>query len=175
MNFLLATGNRHKLRELSELLREIPIEWVGLEAFPGLAPVVEDRPTLEANAEKKAREPSAATGLWTLAEDTGLEVAALGGAPGVYSARYAGPGCDYSANNRKLLDQLRDAGEGSRTAVFRTVAALSAPGGRARDLGRRAPGEPSPARPWENGFGYDPIFFCLPAKPSRTRLGGKNA
>lgn len=165
MKFLLATGNRHKLRELSELLREIPVEWIGLDAFPSLAPVVEDRPTLEGNAEKKAREPAAGTGLWTLAEDTGLEVAALGGAPGVFSARFAGPGCDYAANNRKLLAALEGVPQERRGAVFRTVAALAEPGGSRVLLEEgRLEGVIARSPRGENGFGYDPIFMTPSGK-----------
>lgn len=159
MKLLLATRNLHKIREISELLRGAPVDLVGPEACPNLPEVEEDQPTIEGNARKKAVSCARFSGLWSLADDTGLEVAALGGRPGVFSARYAGPGCDYSANNRKLLQELDGVAPQDRGAVFRTVMALSSPRGEAiLEEGRlegTIAGEPRGA----NGFGYDPVFF----------------
>ena len=87
-------------------VHDVDLEVRGVAEFPACPDVVEDAPTLEGNAEKKARWIAACTGLLTLADDTGLEVEALAGAPGVYSARYAGPGCSYSDNNARLLREL---------------------------------------------------------------------
>ena len=89
---ILATRNKHKLREIQELLPGFKVEMKTLDDFPGAPDVVEDGATLEENAVKKAKSAALFCGLWAIADDTGLEVAALGGAPGVYSARYAGPG-----------------------------------------------------------------------------------
>nr|HEX4312897.1 RdgB/HAM1 family non-canonical purine NTP pyrophosphatase [Kofleriaceae bacterium] len=155
-----ATRNHGKLVELRDLLPELDIR-----PLPDLPDVVEDADTFAGNAIKKAREISAATGLPALADDSGLEVDALGGAPGVYSARYAGDGHDDAANNAKLLAALRGVAAAKRTARFRAVLALCdvrgplGPDGaittdgacegvildRARGVG---------------GFGYDPLFFA---------------
>lgn len=153
---LLATRNSHKTREISRMLEGCGIEVLSLDAVCGIPAVEEDRPTLEGNAEKKARACAEACGLWSLADDTGLEVAALGGAPGVHSARYAGPGCDYAANNRKLLAAL--AGRSDRAAAFRCVMALCSPDGRVTLAEGRLDGSISEAPRGTNGFGYDPVF-----------------
>ncbi len=154
---LLATRNQHKIRELARLLPE-GVELAGLDAFPEILETVEDQPTLEGNAAKKAREAASGSGLWALADDTGLEVEALGGSPGVLSARYAGPGCTYAENNRKLLAAMAGVPEGRRRAVFRTVMALSSPQGRTLLEEGRLEGEIARAPAGENGFGYDPVF-----------------
>ncbi|MDE2237840.1 MAG: tetratricopeptide repeat protein, partial [Elusimicrobia bacterium] len=112
---------------------------------------------LEGNAAKKARECARACGLWSLADDTGLEVAALGGAPGVRSARYAGEDCDFSANNAKLLEALRS--KPSRAARFRTVMALCGPSGEPALEEGVLEGEIAEACRGANGFGYDPLFL----------------
>lgn len=165
MDILLATRNRHKVVEISALLSP-DLRVLSLAQRPEVPEVEEDEPTLEGNARKKAAAVAAATGLWCLADDTGLEVEALDGAPGVLSARYAGAGCDYAANNRKLLDALRDVPPERRRAAFRTVMALSDPRGERvtleeGKLAGRIAAEPSGT----GGFGYDPIFFI----PSRGR------
>src|SRR5581483_5841071 len=108
--------NAHKATEIGAISRGLPIDWVSLGAFPAIGEVEEDGETLEDNAAKKALLPARASGLWTLADDTGLEVEALGGQPGVRSARYAGDGCDYDANNTKLLEALAKTPEGKRAA-----------------------------------------------------------
>jgi len=164
MDLLLATRNRDKLREISELLGA-GLRVLFLEERPDAPRVVEDEATLEGNARKKAMETAAATGLWCLADDTGLEVAALGGAPGVLSARFAGPACDYAANNRKLLEAMRDVPPERRRAVFRTVMALASPRGRVVLEEGRLDGVIAAAPAGSNGFGYDPLFFV----PSRGR------
>ena len=117
---------------------------------------MEDAETFEGNALKKARELCAASGLWTLADDSGLEVAALNNAPGVYSARYAGEPCSYPANNAKLLREL--AGVTERRARFRCVIALCAPDGREWTVEGSCPGHIIHELRGVNGFGYDPLF-----------------
>ncbi|MBI5240474.1 MAG: RdgB/HAM1 family non-canonical purine NTP pyrophosphatase [Elusimicrobia bacterium] len=165
MDILLATRNRHKVLEIAALLSP-GLRVLSLAERPEVPEVEEDAPTLEGNARKKAAAVSAATGLWCLADDTGLEVEALGGAPGVLSARYAGAGCDYAANNRKLLEALRGVSPERRRAVFRTVMALSDPRGERVVLeeGRLA-GVIADEPAGTNGFGYDPLFLI----PSRGR------
>lgn len=163
MRFLLATRNRHKTSEISEILRDFPLEIAALDAFAGMPEVVEDQPTIEGNARKKASETARFCGVWTLADDTGLEVAALGGAPGVFSARYAGPGCDFSANNKKLLLELRRLGAENRSAVFKTVMALSSPAGDVVTEEGRLEGTIAEKPRGKNGFGYDPVFIVSSA------------
>ncbi len=158
LRLVLATRNAHKTRELRELLAGSPIDIVGLDALPGLAETVEDRPTIEGNAEKKAREAAEGAKAWALSDDTGLEVEALGGAPGVYSARYAGPGCTYEDNCRKLLDALRGVPAGRRGARFRTVMALVSPAGALTLAEGALAGQIVEAPRGKNGFGYDPVF-----------------
>lgn len=159
MKLLLATGNEHKARELGAMLGRVRLELTTLKEFPAVPPVVEDGRTLMENAVKKALEPALATGLWALADDTGLEVEALGGRPGVYSARYAGPDCDFKANCEKLLGELEGVPTLERRAVFRTVVALAAPDGRVQCREGRLEGRIASHPVGKNGFGYDPVFF----------------
>ena len=156
MKILIASRNAHKIQEIREIFDLPGVEWVSTEAFPDLADVVEDGDTFEANAIKKAAELARATGLWALADDSGLEVAALGNAPGVYSARYAGEPCNHAANNAKLLREL--GGKSDRSARFRCVAALSDPSGRAETVSGSCPGRIIEALRGAQGFGYDPLF-----------------
>lgn len=157
MNVLVATRNAHKLEEIRQIFALPGLRLLAADEVPGLPEdVVEDAETFEGNALKKARELCAASGLWTLADDSGLEVHALGNAPGVYSARYAGEPCSYPANNAKLLREL--AGVADRRARFRCAIALCAPDGREWTVDGCCTGvilnEPRGA----NGFGYDPLF-----------------
>ncbi len=160
MKVLLATRNAHKVGEIRELLRGCSLDCLSLEEVPSLPEVIEDQPTLEGNARKKAVETARAAGLWALADDSGLEVAALDGAPGVYSARYAGAGCDYAANNEKLLREMADVPSERRQAAFRTVMALSDPQGREVVLEEGClEGRVAAAAKGTHGFGYDPVFL----------------
>lgn len=164
MQLLIATRNRHKLDEIRVLFELPSLELVGAQAFPDLQEVEEDGATFEANAVKKAVLAARQVGLWTLADDSGLEVEALGGAPGVYSARYAGEPVNYAANNAKLLREL--AGAISRAARFRCVVALSSPRGIARTVEGRCEGVIGSAARGTHGFGYDPLF--IPAGHRQT-------
>jgi len=160
MRLLVATRNRGKLAELASMLREIPeLELVCLADLPELPEVVEDGDTFLANAQKKARETAMAAGLPTLADDSGLMVDALDGAPGVYSARFAGEDATDADNNQELTRRLRDVSPEARTARFRCVLALAAPDGA---LGPYACGECEgrivPEARGDHGFGYDPLF-----------------
>jgi len=157
MKLLVATRNRHKLDEIRQIFSLPGLELLAADEVPGLPEdVVEDAETFEGNALKKARELCAASGLWTLADDSGLEVVALGNAPGVYSARYAGEPCSYPANNAKLLRELE--GVADRRARFRCVIALCAPDGREWTVEGRCPGRIIEESRGANGFGYDPLF-----------------
>jgi XTP/dITP diphosphohydrolase len=165
---VLGTRNRKKGLELAQLVappwepnpRLARLEIHTLDDFPTAPEVVEDAPTFAGNARKKASEVARAIGQWTLADDSGLSVDALQGAPGVYSARYAGEPSNDDANNRKLLDELANTPEAQRGAAFHCALALSDPTGAIRleaegaCRGRiihelRGPG----------GFGYDPLFL----------------
>ncbi len=166
MKLVLATHNEHKVAELSRMLEGLDVEVLSVRDLPDLPDVVEDGETLEANAVKKASAVSAATGLPALADDTGLEVEPLGGEPGVYSARYAGPDATYDDNNRKLLAALEGVSANRRRAVFRCVVAVAVPGGDVRTVEGRTAGSIIDAPRGRLGFGYDPIF--LPDGSART-------
>ncbi|MDE2489878.1 MAG: tetratricopeptide repeat protein, partial [Elusimicrobia bacterium] len=159
VRLVLATRNAHKAAEISRLLAGSGVSCETLDAFPPFPEVVEDLPTLEGNAAKKARETARACGTWALADDTGLEVAALGGAPGVFSARWAGPGCSYADNCAKLLRELGGAPPARRGARFRTVLALGAPSGEVESVEGRLDGAIAESPRGGGGFGYDPLFL----------------
>jgi XTP/dITP diphosphohydrolase len=156
---VLATRNRHKREELEALLADLPFHIRTMDDFPDVPDVVEDGATCEANAIKKARAASDATGLLAVADDTGLEVDALGGRPGVYAARYAGLQATYEDNCRKLLQELTGVPRDRRIARFVTVAALASPQETAEVTTGQLIGliteEPAGVR----GFGYDPVFY----------------
>ncbi len=156
MKILIASRNEHKIQEIREIFDLPGIEWVSTAEFPELADVVEDADTFEGNAIKKATELAQATGLWALADDSGLEVSALDNAPGVYSARYAGEPCSHANNNEKLLRELAD--QADRSARFRCVAALSDPSGRTETVSGSCSGHILSALRGGEGFGYDPLF-----------------
>jgi len=166
VRLVLATHNDHKVTELSKMLEDLDVEILSVRDLPDLPDVIEDGETLEANAVKKATAISAATGLPALADDTGLEVEPLGGEPGVFSARYAGPGATYDDNNRKLLAALEGVPAERRRAVFRCVVAVALPGGGVRTVEGRTAGSIIDVPRGRMGFGYDPIF--LPDGSTRT-------
>ena len=156
MKLLVATGNKHKLREIREIFAGSSVDILGLEDVAPMPEVVEDRETFRGNALKKAEETAALTGLWTLADDSGLEVDALDGQPGVYSARYAGEPVDNKANNRKLLREL--AGVTQRTARFRCAVALVSPTESIGVVEGTCEGHIIDTPRGIEGFGYDPLF-----------------
>ena len=156
MKLLIATRNRHKLEEIRAILGLPGLELIGADEVPGLPDVEEDAPTFEGNAGKKARTLALASGLWALADDSGLEVDALGGAPGVISARYAGAAASTPATNEKLLREL--AGVADRRARFRCVLALCSPEGCVWTVDGRCEGRILETPRGTNGFGYDPLF-----------------
>ena len=156
---LLATTNRGKLVELRSLLSDLPVEFVSLAtALPDMPPIVEDGATLEENARIKASGLADALGMLAIADDTGLEVDALDGAPGVYSARYAGPGATYDDNVTKLLRELEGVYPSLRTARFATVALAHWPDGIELVERGEVEGVIAAAPAGHNGFGYDPVF-----------------
>lgn len=156
---LIATNNRGKLREYQEMLADLPFELVALEDVGISDEVDETGATFAENAQLKARTYAAQSGLLTLADDSGLEVAALNGAPGVYSKRFGGHDDDTLARNNYLLEKMGDVAEGQRQANFRCVICIIAPDGREWLCDGRLDGEIALAPRGTNGFGYDPLFY----------------
>lgn len=154
MKLVFATNNKHKLEEISRMLGE-RFEIVSLEEIGCCEEIPEDYETLQENALEKARYVKEHYGYDCFADDTGLEIEALGNRPGVYSARYAGPAKDSQANMRKVLEEME--GEHNRKARFRTVIALIWKG-REYSFEGEVRGEILTARQGQTGFGYDPIF-----------------
>lgn len=162
---LIATTNQGKFAEVQDYLRKLPLQILSLKSLGSYPEVIEDGATFEANAVKKARTLADFSRLLTLADDSGLEVDALGGAPGIYSARYAGAECDDEKNNQKLLHELRAVPEEKRTARFVCALGLCAPNQHAlKDWTTRASceGRIAFAPTGSQGFGYDPLFFFPP-------------
>lgn len=159
MELIVATRNQGKLREIRALLAAQGITVRGVAEFPDLPEVEEDGATFAANACKKATTIARLSGRMTLADDSGLVVDALGGEPGVHSARYAGAEADDDANNRKLLTELIGIAPAQRSAAFVCVMALAEPTGEYRLFEGRLPGEIIAERRGGDGFGYDPLFL----------------
>ncbi len=156
---LVATKNPGKVREFAEALAVEGFEVCGMERLEDATEVEETGATFEANARLKAEGYSARTDLPVVADDSGLEVDALGGAPGVQSARYGGPGLDDTGRNRKLIDALRDVPPARRTARFRCALALARAGKTLAVFEGVIEGHILDAPRGDNGFGYDPLFF----------------
>lgn len=159
MEIIVATRNKHKLREIKELLKGLGVEVFSLGSFKGVPEVIEDKKTLEENARKKAIQASRFLKKLAIADDSGLEVEYLNGAPGVYSARFSGKGATYKSNNEKLLRLLKGVPLSRRKACFRCVIAIADKGkviGTAEGICRGKIGFESKG---DNGFGYDPLFI----------------
>lgn len=156
MILVFATNNKHKIREISDLLGD-DVKILGLSDFNITGDIPEEAETLEENALYKARYVHDRTGMNVFADDTGLEVTALGGAPGVYSARYAGESKSFDDNIDKLLAELQ--GKEDRSARFRTVIALILDGKEYLFEGI-IEGERISERRGDGGFGYDPVFIA---------------
>lgn len=171
MKLIIASNNAHKVSEIKAILGCFYDEILSLREAGIDMDVVEDADTFEGNALKKAREVFAvADADAVLSDDSGLMVDALGGAPGVYSARYAGEGHDDAANNAKLLDALRDVPDEKRTARFCTSVALIRRGMPAVTANGNVEGVILHSPQGENGFGYDPLFYYEPLKKSFAQL-----
>ncbi|WP_088286190.1 RdgB/HAM1 family non-canonical purine NTP pyrophosphatase [Kineosporia sp. A_224] len=165
---VLATHNAHKVEELRRILGDagLPVELVGMDAFPDVPDTAETGVTFAENALLKAHAVAAATGLPAVADDSGLCVDVLGGAPGVFSARWSGRHGDDAANLDLLLAQVSDIADDRRGAHFACVAALALPGGVERVVEGRMTGVLVRERRGTNGFGYDPVF--VPVGEERT-------
>jgi len=157
---LLATGNRGKFDEIAAEFADMPIRLLSLKDLPPMPEAEESGQTFEENACAKARYYAQRSGLLALADDSGLEVDALGGAPGVISARYAGEPCDDAANNAKLVRELAGVPRERRAARFRCVMALVEPSGEVLATAEGTiEGSILDQPRGQNGFGYDPHFL----------------
>lgn len=157
---IVATGNAHKVEEFDLLLAGCGFEVASAKVCGGMPDVAEDGDSFAANARIKALalRAVAPTGAWVVSDDSGLEVDALGGAPGIYSARYAGEGASDHANVDQLLDELKDVPEPERTARFRCVLCLIDPQGTERFFEGACEGRIADRPTGSEGFGYDPVF-----------------
>jgi XTP/dITP diphosphohydrolase len=167
MRVVVATGNPHKLAEIGRILEGLDVQLVAMTEL-GVESPVEDGDTFEANALLKARACVDATGLPAIADDSGLEVDALGGDPGVWSARYAGEPTDDRANNAKLVAELADVADERRTARFVCAAAIVHPDGREEVVRGTMEGRIVDTPRGQHGFGYDPHFVSDAAGDGRT-------
>ena len=159
MKLVLATNNPHKIEEMTAILEGLDVEIVTRDAYPDFPDVEETGATLEENAILKAEAIYEFTGLPSMADDSGLEVDALDGIPGVNSARYAGPGCTFADNNAKLLEALDGVPDEKRTARFRCVIAICFGKGVTKLAEGRIDGQITTDVRGRQGFGYDPIFL----------------
>jgi len=164
MKILLATSNPGKIAEIKTILQTLDVKVLSLDDIPGKPPeVIEDADTFAANAEKKALAVAKWAGMPALADDSGLVVPALDGDPGVHSSRYAGEDGNSEANMALLLERMKEVPEPERLAYFVCVLVLAAPDGRTWQTGGRVDGLITYEKTGEGGFGYDPIFFYIPA------------
>jgi XTP/dITP diphosphohydrolase len=177
MQLVLATNNEDKIREIKDLLDDLPITILTRDDFLEFPDIEETGTTLEENARLKAAAIAAFCDLPALADDSGLEVDALAGAPGVYSSRYAGDNVTYHDNNVKLLTALKIVPPEHRTARFRCVIALSWGEGDVDIVEGTAEGLIAEDIGGKKGFGYDPVFYFPPAgkRFSEMTLQEKNA
>jgi len=159
MKLVLATNNKGKVREMSEILAPYEIEVISMDAFEHIGEIEEDGDTFRENAVKKASITCERTGLMSLADDSGLEVDHLGGAPGIHSARFAGEEKNDEANNTKLLQLLAEVPAERRTARFRCVVAVAVPGGWVYTAEGTCEGVIAGEPRGDGGFGYDPLFY----------------
>lgn len=166
MKIVLATHNKKKVEEISRIFRGYEVRFLTLDSFPGCPEVEEDGKTFRQNAVKKAVSIAAFTGCPAIADDSGLGVKTLGGAPGVFSARYAGEAADDRKNLMKLLREMRRMESDDRQARFVCCIALALPDGRYKTFTGYAKGEIGKKPKGFNGFGYDPVFY--PAGYDRT-------
>lgn len=166
MKIVLATRNRKKVEEISRIFSDCNIRFMSLDAFPGCPDVEEDGDTFRANAMKKAVSVARFTGCPAIADDSGLEVTALGGAPGVYSARYAGKGANDQKNVAKLLKELKKVKAEDRAARFVCCIAFALPDGQCKTFTGYVKGKIGEKPKGFNGFGYDPVFY--PSGHDRT-------
>lgn len=156
---IFATGNQDKMREIREILGDKDYEILSMKEAGIDLDIVEDGSTFEENAMIKAKAVMEATGALTLADDSGLEIDAFGGGPGIYSARYLGTDTSYTEKNKVILEKLKDIPEEKRTARFVCAIAAAFPNGQTLTTRGTMEGIIGYEAKGENGFGYDPIFY----------------
>lgn len=167
---LLATTNQGKAREIKSFLQGLPLEILSLDDLGDLGPFSEKGRTFDDNARGKSLFYSQNWGGLTLAEDSGLEIEALSGEPGVLSARYSGPQATDEKNNQKVLERMRDVPEERRKARFISCLVLSRKGEVIKEIKESAEGRIAFEKKGTNGFGYDPLFYYPPLKKTFAEL-----
>lgn len=182
MKLLVASFNKKKLLELQTILKiffdslaqkDILVNLVSLESFPRVREVEEDGLTFEENAEKKSLGYAKQTGLLTFAEDSGLSIDALGGKPGVYSARFAGEGKNDLDNCRKVIELIKDLPEEKRTARFESAVSIASPDAVLGTVRGAVEGVVIPELRGSGGFGYDPLFFYPPFQKTLAEVSAE--
>ncbi len=170
MKLILATGNLDKIEEIRALLFNLDLELIPINHWPDYLPPPETGETLEENAKLKALAAVQFAGLPALADDTGLEVDALGGQPGVHSARFAGDEATYADNRHLLLSRMRNLPPAKRNAAFRTVVALCLPNGETKIAHGECLGVITNEERGSGGFGYDPLFYVPSAEKTFAQM-----
>ncbi|MFQ5328582.1 MAG: XTP/dITP diphosphatase [Thermodesulfobacteriota bacterium] len=170
MKIVVATKNRHKVWEIYLVLKELKVDLVSLETLPNISLPVEDQHSFKGNALKKARAVAKQTGMAVLADDSGLEVDALSGRPGIYSARYAGENASDEENNQLLLKELKGVPNKKRRAHYTCVIALIMPSGEEKTFRGRCDGIITTEKRGDGGFGYDPLFYLPRFKKNMAEL-----
>jgi XTP/dITP diphosphohydrolase len=165
---VLATRNAGKTKEIQEILKDFPVEIKNLDDFGPIPSIEEDGMTFDDNAYKKASFTAKVLGLPALADDSGLQVDALGGAPGVHSARYAGPDATDAENNARLWREMD--GQTNRAAMFVCVISIAVPSGPAITYESECRGIIADAPEGDKGFGYDPLFYFPPLKKTFAQM-----
>ena len=160
MEILLATNNKGKVAEMKAILADLNVEVYSLKDKNIDIDVVEDGTTFEENSMKKAKEICEVSGMITVADDSGLEVDFLDGAPGVYSARYAGEDATDEDRYNKLLEEMKNVPDSERSARFVSVISIAYPNGESKSLRGECEGVITREPVGSGGFGYDPVFLC---------------
>ena len=168
ITLVIATRNLNKAAEIKDLLADYPLQIKSLDDFGPIPSVEEDGDTFDDNAYKKSSFAAKVLGMPALADDSGLVVAALDGAPGVFSARYAGESASDEQRYRKLLAEMK--GKTNRKAAFKCVISIAVPGGPALTYEARCEGLIAEKPAGQNGFGYDPIFYYPPLNKTFAQL-----
>jgi len=172
LQIVLATHNRGKMKEMSSILAHLPVKLLTLDDFPQIGEIPETGETLKENAFIKAKTVHQKTGLPALADDTGLEVDALDGAPGVHSSRYDGETATFEDNCRKMMQEMDGIPAEERTARFHTVIAFVSDSGNEWTEGM-VEGRILEKKQGDGGFGYDPLFYYPPLKKTFAELNSE--
>ncbi|MBD1371820.1 XTP/dITP diphosphatase [Hazenella sp. IB182357] len=171
---LVASGNQNKIKQFQDLFaHEFGLTVKGLKAFPHLPEIVEDRDTFEGNAIKKAESIAKIVAKPVISDDSGIMVSGLDGAPGVYSARYAGENATDAQNNHKLMEAIKHFSEEQRKAKFVCVMALAVPGQETQIVRGECEGVVIPTPRGNNGFGYDPLFYIPAERKTMAELSAE--